>query len=65
VKVSRDELVAFLTRVVANGVLRYPTAVTVLRKFEAGTLPKGFSLPIPPEEFITGLTREMIDEALA
>lgn len=62
-KMKRDELVSFLARCVATRISTEADAVLVLKKFDAGTLPD-LDLPIPPEQFITGLSRAMIDEAL-
>jgi hypothetical protein len=61
---KRDDVIAFLARCVSHKLMTEPQAVDALRSFDAGTFPLK-ELPIPPEQFITGLTRAQVDEALA
>lgn len=61
---NREDVVAFLARSVRDKHITEAEAVEALRKFDAGTFPLP-ELPIPPEEFITGVTRKDVDEALA
>lgn len=61
---ERDAVVAFLARSVRDKHITEAEAVAALKQFDAGTFPLS-ELPIPPEEFITGVTRKDVDEALA
>jgi hypothetical protein len=61
---KRDDVIAYLARCVSHKLMSEPEAIDALRSFDAGTFPLT-DLPIPPEEFITGLTRAKVDEALA
>lgn len=60
---ERDDVLAFLARGVRDKTITEQEAIEALKKFDAGQFPLT-ELPIPPKQFITGVDRTMIAEAL-
>ncbi len=59
---NRDEFIDLLGRLVTDGVIDEMRALEILQAFDAGELPDGWQLPLPPAQGITGYD-EADDEA--
>lgn len=60
---NREDVLAFLSRGVRDKTITEAEAIAALKRFDAGQFPLT-ELPIPPNQFITGVDRTMIAEAL-
>jgi len=51
---NRDEFIEYLGRLVADGLIDEDRAAELVRLFDAGALPEGWELPLPPEQAVQG-----------